>query len=246
MQHVLVLQANFLGGKYDREFTVTTKHVTTPAHDLSSLNFHMSYKLSLQIKNEFENDALAREIKEKEDRAQALLAPQYVGGGWSKSSNNNNHNNKPLDPKRFDDDPTKIDLHRKTPHHKGALSEELHDAAWREDLPQMQQMIEEDPCLLDECDSGGQNLLHLAAFWGSLVVCEQLIRLGIDCEAVNVHAQRPLDIAVQWGHVAVADVIRHAGGTSLFETKLRKVERHLMSLEDVSTIVVASFYSCCD
>ena len=206
----------------------------------------MSYKLSLHIKKEFENDALAREIKEKEDRAQALLAPQYVGGGWSKSSNNNNHNNKPLDPKRFDDDPTKIDLHRKTPHHKGALSEELHDAAWREDLPQMQQMIEEDPSLLDECDSGGQNLLHLAAFWGSLVVCEQLIRLGIDCEAVNVHAQRPLDIAVQWGHVAVADVIRHAGGTSLFETKLRKVERHLMSLEDVSTIVVASFYSCCD
>ena len=99
-----------------------------------------------------------REIKEKEDRAQALLAPQYVGG-WS-----NNHNNKPLDPKRFDDDPTKIDLHRKTPHHKGALSEELHDAAWREDIPLMVSMIQEDPSLLDECDSGGQNLLHLAAF----------------------------------------------------------------------------------
>jgi hypothetical protein len=59
--------------------------------------------------------------------------------------------------------------------------------------------------------------------------------MGIDCDAVNVHAQRPLDIALQWGHVNVADVIRHHGGSSLFEDKILQVERHLMMLEDELT-----------
>ena len=89
----------------------------------------------------------------------------------------------------------------------------------------MRELVGNDPSLLEETDTGGQNLLHLAAFWGSLPVAETLVKMNIDVDAVNVHAQRPLDIAMQWGHVAVADCIRTAGGTSIFEDKMLRLER---------------------
>ena len=123
----------------------------------------------------------------------------------------------------------------KQPHHVGAQSEELHDACWREDVEAIRTLVGEDPSMLNECDSGGQNVLHLCAFWGSLRVCETLLALGIDIDAVNLHRQRPLDIALQWGHLDVADAIRHRGGTSLFETKVMHLEAHNLQLEDELT-----------
>ena len=123
----------------------------------------------------------------------------------------------------------------KQPHHVGAQSEELHDACWREDVETIRTLVGEDPSMLNESDSGGQNVLHLAAFWGSLRVCETLLALGIDVDAVNLHRQRPLDIALQWGHLDVADAIRHRGGTSLFETKVMHLEAHNLQLEDELT-----------
>ena len=61
------------------------------------------------------------------------------------------------------------------------------------------------------------------------------MKMNIDCEAVNVHAQRPLDIALQWGHIDLADCIRNAGGTSIFEDKMLRLERNQMKLEDELT-----------
>ena len=130
-------------------------------------------------------------------------------------------------------------LSEKQPYHLGAQSEELHDACWREDVDTIRKLVTDDPSLLNEADSGGQNLLHLCAFWGSLRVCETLIALGIDVDAVNLHRQRPLDIALQWGHLDVADAIRHRGGTSLFETKVMHLESHNLQLEDELTRVRA-------
>ena len=118
----------------------------------------MSYKLALQIKQEFERDAVLREeFESKEKTRKDNLTAQEK---W-------NNRNTPEET-RYEDDPSKINLHRKHPHHRGALSEELHDAAWREDLALMVELIQGDPSLLDECDTGGQNLLHLAAFWGTI------------------------------------------------------------------------------
>ena len=186
----------------------------------------MSYKLSLKIKQEFiaTNERHEKEAKDRRDADSDYDTDDE--NEYLQTSVGNNIIN----------DPAKLNLHTKASHHRGALSEDLHDAAWREDITLMKELIEKDPSLLEETDTGGQNLLHLSAFWGSLLVTEQLIKFGIDTDAVNIHAQRPLDIALQWGHVNVADVIRNAGGTSLFEDKILSVERHLMLLEDELTI----------
>ena len=173
----------------------------------------MSYKLSLKIKQEFiaTNERHEKEAKDRRDADSDYDTDDE--NEYLQTSVGNNIIN----------DPAKLNLHTKASHHRGALSEDLHDAAWREDITLMKELIEKDPSLLEETDTGGQNLLHLSAFWGSLLVTEQLIKFGIDTDAVNIHAQRPLDIALQWGHVNVADVIRNAGGTSLFEDKILSV-----------------------
>ena len=137
----------------------------------------MSYELSLKIKKEFELDAVERERKEEEERIQR--EKELEKNGYWRPRLVSNQQTEPLDKNRFNDDPAKANLHRKEPHHRGALSEELHDAAWREDITLMEEMICGDPSLLDETDSGGQNLLHLSSFWGSLIVVEKLIQLGI-------------------------------------------------------------------
>ena len=172
----------------------------------------MSYKIALKIKKEFDDIEQIRQ-REENDRKEN-------NSDWDTDDEeeyrSQTHTN---------DDPIHTKLHAKLPYHRGALSEELHDAAWREDLNLMRHLVGNDPSLLEETDTGGQNLLHLAAFWGSLPVAETLVKMNIDVDAVNVHAQRPLDIAMQWGHVNVADCIRTAGGTSIFEDKILRLER---------------------
>ena len=111
----------------------------------------MSYKLSLKIKQEFEVQNKRYEDEEAYRRAN--------DSDWDSEDEQEiqQHRNET-------DDPATSNLHTKDPHHRGAMSEELHDAAWREDLPVMKELIQNDPSLLEETDSGGQNLLHLAAF----------------------------------------------------------------------------------
>ena len=43
-------------------------------------------------------------------------------------------------------------------------------------------------------DSNGSNLLHFAAFVGSIEICQLLLDIGLDPFAVNIHGKRPVDV----------------------------------------------------
>ena len=92
-----------------------------------------------------------------------------------------------------------------SPFHLDGLKEELHLACWNENIDKIKSILETKEAkhynFVNETDAGGQNLLHLVAFWGSLQVAELLVGLNIDVNAVNVQKQRPLDVALMWGHV---------------------------------------------
>ena len=111
----------------------------------------MSYKVSLKIKQEFDDIEKTRQREERERRE--------ADSDWD-SEDEEEHRTMTTHP----DDPILTKLHSKVPYHRGALSEELHDAAWREDLDLMRELVGNDPSLLEETDTGGQNLLHLVSF----------------------------------------------------------------------------------
>ena len=58
--------------------------------------------------------------------------------------------------------------------------------------------------------------MYLVSFWGSLPVAELLVEMNIDVNAINIQKQRPLDVAMMWGHVEIADLIRSVGGQICF------------------------------
>eukprot|EP00949_MAST-11_sp_MAST-11-sp1_P005018 g5018.t1 len=95
----------------------------------------------------------------------------------------------------------------------------------------VREICSRDPSLLNDTDSGGQNILHLAAFWGCVEMVELLVELGADCNAKNLVGQRPLDIALNWGNVDCTDAIRSAGGLSLFEEKCANLESEIHALK---------------
>lgn len=108
-------------------------------------------------------------------------------------------------------------------------------ACWNEDLEKIRSLLETREAkyynYINETDAGGQNLLHLVSFWGSLPVAELLVEMNIDVNAINIQKQRPLDVAMMWGHVEIADLIRSVGGKSVFEMKIEQLEGTIRSLE---------------
>jgi hypothetical protein len=114
------------------------------------------------------------------------------------------------------------------PFHLGSLSEILHEACWNGDVEKLRELLDNREAKhfqkINECDSGGQNLLHLVAFWGNLEVAEVLVDYQIDVNALNIMQQRPLDVAMQWGNIDIADLIRNNGGKSMFETRIEMLE----------------------
>ena len=48
------------------------------------------------------------------------------------------------------------------------IHDSLHNAVWGEDFDLVRSIVGEDPSVLHDTDSGGQNIMHLAAFWGCL------------------------------------------------------------------------------
>ena len=121
------------------------------------------------------------------------------------------------------------------PFHIGALSEPLHGACWNGDTERLHELLNNREAkhlsLINETDGGGANLLHLVAFWGNLEVAETLVEYNIDVNALNIMQQRPLDVAMQWGNIDVADLIRNNGGRSMFETRIEMLEGVIKNLE---------------
>ena len=82
----------------------------------------------------------------------------------------------------------------KDPFHQNALNEELHLACWNEDLEKIRSLLDTREAkyynYINETDAGGQNLMHLVSFWGSLPVAELLVEMNIDVNAINIQKQR--------------------------------------------------------
>ena len=85
---------------------------------------------------------------------------------------------------------------------------------------------------VDQVDTGGQTLLHLASFWNRPDAVQLLIDLGANIDITNVEDRLPIDIAVDWKHDECAELLRAAGGRSTLEetqsqTTIHYVPKHI-------------------
>ena len=79
--------------------------------------------------------------------------------------------------------------------------------------------------VIDEQEEGsGQTLLHLTAFFGRPLLAKTLVDLGACISLPNAEGRTALDLAIDWGHVEVADVLRNAGGHSSLDERVRTLQ----------------------
>ena len=83
---------------------------------------------------------------------------------------------------------------------------------------------------VDQQDSGGQTLLHLAAFWGRPDAVALLIDLGANIDLNNIEGRRPIDVAIDWEQEECAELLRSAGGRSSLEETIKSLETKNMAL----------------
>ena len=83
---------------------------------------------------------------------------------------------------------------------------------------------------VDQVDTGGQTLLHLASFWNRPDAVQLLIDLGANIDITNVEDRLPIDIAVDWKHDECAELLRAAGGRSTLEETIHTLQTKNMAL----------------
>jgi len=88
-----------------------------------------------------------------------------------------------------------------------AFSDEIHDAAAKDDLAKVQALLKDNPDLALGKDSNGETPLHLAAFNGHRDVAEVLLANNANVDAKDNHGNTPLHWAAANGHKDVAELL---------------------------------------